>query len=156
MTDVKLPIMGGCAFGAVRYEITGPALMIYCCHCAHCQKQSGGAFVLSTAVLETAFRFTKGEPAKTEWTSDAGNQRYGLFCSDCGTRIANGQSPSIGVLSVRAGAFDDASWARPAAHIWTKSAQPWFAFADDDLTFEGQPEDYAPIVERFKASVTFI
>ncbi len=155
MTTVSLPIEGGCQCGALRYEISKPIPMIYCCHCANCQKQTGGSFVLSATVYEDALVFTKGEPAKTEWTSDAGNHRFGLFCGDCGSRIANGQTPSIGVYSVRAGTFDDPSWIAPAAHTWTKSAQPWIKFADDDILVEAQPTDYAPIVERFKASVTF-
>ncbi len=156
MPTVKLPIAGGCQCGALRYEIAAPPLMIYACHCSNCQKQSGGAFVLSATVMEPSFRFTDGAPAKIEWTSDAGNQRYGLFCGDCGSRIANGQTPSIGVLSVRAGTFDDTSWLRPAGHIWIKSAQPWIEFGADDILCDVQPTEYGPFIKRFNDKVLFI
>jgi hypothetical protein len=129
--------------------------MIYACHCMNCQKQTGGAFVLSATIVEEALSFTDGEPARFSWTSDAGTERYGLFCGDCGGRIANGQTPSIGVYSLRAGTFDDTSWVRPAGHIWMRSAQSWFRPQPDDIVCEQQPTDYAPFVERFAGFQTF-
>lgn len=150
-----LPQEGGCQCGKLRYSLTAPPLMIYACHCTNCQKQTGSAFVLSATIFEAAFSFTEGRPAKTTWTSDAGNQRYGLYCGDCGCRIANGQTPSINVLSLRAGTFDDTSWVRPAGHIWVKSAQSWIEFADDDVLCDEQPTDYAPFMERFRSFGVF-
>ncbi|MEZ5894701.1 MAG: GFA family protein, partial [Parvularculaceae bacterium] len=80
-----------------------------------------------------------------------GRVRYGLYCKDCGNRIANGQTPTSGVLSLRCGTLDDTQWLRPAGHIWTKSAQPWVAFAESDLVCETQPTDYGPYAERFRS-----
>lgn len=148
---VSMPLKGGCQCGRLRYELSAPPLMLYACHCTNCQKQTGSAFVLSTAILENTLAFTDGEPAKIEWTADSGAKRYGLFCGDCGGRICNGQTPSIGVLSLRAGTFDDKSWLRPAAHIWVKSAQAWIKFEADDLLYNEQPTDYSPIAERFRS-----
>ncbi|MEO1252245.1 MAG: GFA family protein [Pseudomonadota bacterium] len=148
MSVVALPIAGGCQCGALRYQLTAPPLMIYACHCTNCQKQSGGAFVMSATVPEAALEFTQGEPARVEWVSDAGNDRFGLFCGACGSRIANGQTPSIGVLSLRAGTFEDTSWVRPAGHIWTRSAQPWMQFGEDDVLCDVQPTDYSSFVSR--------
>ena len=152
---VALPIEGGCQCGALSYRITAAPLMIYACHCTNCQRIAGSAFGLATTIREDTLEFTKGEPARVAWTSDAGNERYGTFCGACGCRIAHGQTPSNGVLSLRAGTFDDASWVVPSGHIWTRSAQPWFAFSDDDLLCEVQPTDYVPFIERFQASVEF-
>ena len=151
MTKVTLPVEGGCQCGALRYEFSAPPLMIYCCHCTNCQKITGSAFVVSVTIVEASFSFTKGEPKKAEWTSDAGNARYGYFCGDCGCRIAHGQTPSIGVLSLRGGTIDDASWVRPSGHIWMRSAQDWFQPQADDILCDVQPTDYAPFVERFKS-----
>ena len=155
MATVKLPIEGSCQCGALRYEINAAPMGIYCCHCTNCQKITGSAFVLSAAVPEPAFAFTHGKPGKTEWRSDAGNSRYGHYCRDCGCRIAHGQTPSIGVLSVRAGTFDDTSWIAPAGHIWTRSAQPWIRFHEDDIIEERQPKDYMNRIERFQKMHTF-
>ncbi|MEL6212535.1 MAG: GFA family protein [Pseudomonadota bacterium] len=151
----SLPLGGGCQCQKLRYEISAPPLMIYCCHCTNCQRATGGAFVVAVTILEPSLTFVKGEPAKTFWTSDAGNSRVGYYCGDCGARIANGGEPSIGVLSLRGGTFDDTSWLRPAGHIWTKSAQPWMKFDDAMILTPGQPADYAPFMEHFKAQKLF-
>ncbi len=148
---VSLPLNGGCQCSALRYELSAAPLTLYACHCRNCQKQTGSAFVLSAIVPEAALTFIAGEPGKAEWASDAGNQRYGLFCKDCGSRIANGQTPSSGIFSLRAGTFDDTSWVRPVGHTWLKSAQSWMKFEKDDILCDTQPTDYGPFLERFRA-----
>ena len=148
---VALPLEGGCQCGALRYELNAAPITLYACHCSNCQKQTGSAFVLSTVIPEAAFSFTEGKPGKTEWEADSGAQRFGYYCKDCGNRIANGQTPSTGILSLRAGNFDDTSWVRPAGHIWVKSAQPWIKFDKDDLLCDKQPTEYGPYVERFRS-----
>ncbi|MEQ1930545.1 MAG: GFA family protein [Parvularculaceae bacterium] len=153
MEKVKLPLLGGCHCGSLRYALSAPPLMIYNCHCANCQKITGSAFTIAATVMETALAFTAGAPARVEWKADSGNVRFGLFCGACGSRIANGQTPSVGVLSLRAGTFDDTSWVEPVGDIWTKSAQPWVRFGA--LTSEGQPKDYAPFVESYRAQGRF-
>ncbi|NWG91124.1 MAG: GFA family protein [Parvularculaceae bacterium] len=149
----RLPQTGGCACGALRYELAAPPLMIYNCHCTNCQKITGSAFTVAAAVPEAALTFVKGAPKRVEWNADSGNRRFGLFCGDCGTRIANGQVPSIGMLSLRAGTFDDTGWVEPVGDIWTKSAQKWVKFGG--LTAEGQPKDYSPFIEAFRAQGRF-
>lgn len=148
-------LVGGCQCGAVRYRLRQPPLTIYNCHCTNCQKITGSAFVVSATILEAALEFTKGEPNRVEWMSDAGNERFGLFCGNCGGRVAHGQTPSNGFMSLRAGTFDDTSWVEPVGDIWTKSAQPWIKFDADRLRTQGQPTDYAPFLERYRAQRRF-
>jgi len=152
---ISLPIKGGCQCGALRYQISAAPLMIYACHCANCQRIAGSAFGLAATLTEASLEFTTGTPKKIVWQSDAGNERYGTFCGECGCRIAHGQTPSNGVLSLRAGTFDDTSWVVPSGHIWTRSAQPWFKFGKDDILCDVQPTDYVPFIERFKADTSF-
>jgi len=151
---VPLPLVGGCQCGALRYAISQPPLMVYNCHCTNCQKIGGGAFSTPLTVLEPTFSFTQGEPRRYEWTSDAGNRRFGWFCGECGSRIAHGQIPLARVLSVRSGTLDDTSWIEPVGDIWARSAQPW-ALAGDRLRVEQQPSDYGPFVARFRAQGRF-
>lgn len=155
MANVELPLAGGCSCGALRYALSQPPMMVYNCHCTNCQKVSGGAFSTSVTIFEAGFAFTAGEPKVVEWTSDAGNTRYGVFCGDCGTRIANGQRPAGGFLSLRAGTLDDTSWVEPVGDIWVRSAQPWVVMPESRLRAEQQPGDYAPYIERFRAQGRF-
>lgn len=153
MTKVALPLAGGCHCGALRYELSAPPIMIYNCHCTNCQKITGSAFTVSATILENALAFTRGEPKRIEWKADSGNRRFGLFCGDCGSRIANGQIPTIGMLSLRAGTFDDTSWVEPVGDIWMKSAQKWVKPLP--IATDGQPKDYAPLVEAYRAQGRF-
>ena len=150
-----LPITGGCQCGALRYEITAPPLMIYNCHCTNCQKIGGNAFSTPATVMESSFAFVAGKPTTIEWKSDAGNIRWGWFCGACGSRIAHGQTPSIGVLSVRSGTFDDTSWVEPVGDIWVRSKQPWVELPATRLHFEQQPTDYSVFVDKFRAQGRF-
>lgn len=151
----KLPLIGGCACGTLRYEVSAAPVAVYNCHCTSCQKISGAAFNTAVTVIESALRFTQGEPARTEWTADSGVTRWGWFCRDCGTRIANGQTPSRGALSLRSGTLDDTGWVYPAGDTWTRSAQLWVRFVEGGLRFEKGPEDYAPLAAAFMAQGRF-
>ena len=86
---VKLPLVGGCQCGALRYEVSVAPVMVYNCHCTNCQKIGGGAFSTPVTIVEAAFAFTQGKPAQIDWTSDAGTRRWGWFCGDCG-RVCSG------------------------------------------------------------------
>ncbi len=129
--------------------------MIYNCHCTNCQKISGGAFATSVTIPEAGFSFNEGELAKIVWTATSGTERFGWFCDACGSRIPHGQTPSIGVLSLRGGTLDDTSWLEPVGDIWISSAQPWLTFREDALTCDVQPTDYIPYIERFQAQGHF-
>ena len=46
------PCEGGCACGHVRYRLASAPMIVHCCHCRDCQRQTGSAFVLN-ALIET-------------------------------------------------------------------------------------------------------
>ncbi len=96
-----------------------------------------------------------GELSRFSWRADSGNERYGLYCGSCGTRIVNGQNPTIGFYSLREETLDDTSWLRPAGHTWTHSAQPWFKPDPEDLLYEQQAADYTALIERFATLQSF-
>ena len=43
---------GGCACGKMRYRLESKPMIVHCCHCRDCQRQTGSAFVLN-ALIET-------------------------------------------------------------------------------------------------------
>ena len=104
-------------------------------------------------MLDT-FEFVQGVPRKITWKSDAGTDRFGWFCGDCGSRIAHGQEVKP-VLTVRSGTLDDKSWVSPVGDIWTKSAQPWVELSGNRLRSEYQPADFGPYLEAFPAQGVF-
>ena len=38
---------GGCACGKVRYRLKREPMIVHCCHCTWCQRETGSAFAKS-------------------------------------------------------------------------------------------------------------
>ena len=150
VTLPPLPIKGGCQCGQLRYELKAKPVVFYVCHCTNCQRHTSSAFGESLFAERSDVEFS-GRLARHEWTADSGNAREGLFCPDCGTRVWHG---SVGrtLGNIKAGTLDDTSWLVPAAHIWTRSKQPFVALPADTLTYETQATDgNAAILARWAA-----
>jgi hypothetical protein len=56
-------IQGGCACGAVRYEVRGPLRPIIACHCTQCRRTSGHFFA-ATACRRSVFALLKSATLK--------------------------------------------------------------------------------------------
>ena len=52
------------------------------------------------------------------------------FCSTCGSPVVTEIPAMPDMLFIKSGTLDDTSGAAPAAHLWTTSAQKWFAFPE--------------------------
>ena len=151
---MRLPIIGGCQCGAVRYEIAAEPLTLYACHCSDCQRQTGSAFALSLIVPRDAVRVTQGTAAVWERPGShtvSGTPADCLFCRDCGARLYHLPSRNRAIAVVKPGTLDDTSWLKPVGHIWTRSAQPWVSFAAGTLLYEGQPPDLAALGAAWQA-----
>jgi hypothetical protein len=119
---------GGCLCRAVRYEAGGEPLFSLQCHCRDCQRASGAAHVSAVRMPSAEFRITKGAPKTYIAKSDSGNDISRVFCGDCGTPLYVQVSTRPDIVGLRVTTFDDPSWFKPDANIFTKSAQPWDHF----------------------------
>src|SRR4051794_33240725 len=90
---------------------------------------------LGVALPEAAFRLTSGEPRALQRVPDSGRLNTRFICPDCACWVYS--QPRGGVVRVRAGSLDDTSWLRPTRHIWTRSKQPWVAFAEGKEVLRG-------------------
>ena len=116
---------GGCLCGAVRYESGGEPLFSLQCHCRGCQRASGAAHVSAVRMPSAEFRIIQGAPKTYVARSDAGNDISRVFCGECGTPLYVQVSTRPDIVGLRVTTFDDPSWFKPDANIFTKSAQPW-------------------------------
>lgn len=136
---MSVPFQGGCACGAVRFESTAEPVLMAHCHCTDCQKMTGAHMATIAAVPEAGFRVLSGEATFYDTTGDSGGRVHRGFCATCGSTLYSTADAMPGMVFVEAGSLDDASWVRPASHIFTRSAQPW-ANLDDELDkFETMP-----------------
>lgn len=144
-----LPLTGGCACGAIRYEITAMPLLLYACHCTECQRRSGSAFALNMPVATEALRIVKGKLKGWRNVGTSGTATTSWFCADCGGRIYGEREGRPDSMTVRAGTLDDTSWLKPAAHLFMRSAQPWETIEGD--CYDAGPADFRPLAKAWQA-----
>jgi hypothetical protein len=137
MTEAK---PGGCLCGAIRYESAGEPQFSLQCHCRDCQKSSGTAFIAAVRMPSAGFRITRGEPKRYVAKADSGNEIVRVFCGDCGTPLYVQVSTRPDIVGIRVTTFDDASWFRPEADIFVKSAQPWVHLNPDIPKYPTYPD----------------
>lgn len=147
------PVQGGCACGAVRYEIAGPPMAILACCCSECQTITASAFSMAAPVRRDDFRITKGEPGTWIRTGGSGAKIPQRHCRACGVRLFTEHPSSPATISLRPGTLDDTSWIAPVAAIHLRDAQPWTRFPDGTVLFDGEPDDPPAIGRAWKAAV---
>jgi hypothetical protein len=125
-------------------------LLVYACHCTECQRWSGSAFSLSMPVARDSFRLTRGSPKPWRHTGNRDAVSTYWFCADCGGRAYGERSPRPDIIAVRAGTLDDASWLRPIAHVYLRSAQSWERVPNNAECFESLPKDFWSLAEKWK------
>jgi hypothetical protein len=149
-----LPMSGGCACGAIRYEIASFPLLVYTCNCTDCQTRSGSAFAVNMPAAAGDFHVLKGGPKAWRHNSPSGVAVISWFCGDCGARIYGERKGRAEIVNVRAGTLDDTSWLLPAAHFFTRaaSAQSWVQPAARATCFETQPDGWDELLRAWRAA----
>ena len=140
----RIPVLGGCLCGSIRYESAAAPFKGIYCHCAMCRKAYGGLFQMTVRFAGSAFRYTKGMPKF--YRSSAYARR--AFCPQCGSPIAflYEGSPDTWTLF---GSLDqpgdwpmkkDASWG-PVVHFCIESKVAWHEITDGlpQMTLEEIP-----------------
>lgn len=140
---MQMPITGGCACGAIRYEAAVEPVMMFNCHCRDCQHATGGACANAVIFPAEAFRFVRGTPRYHDSEASSGGQHRRGYCADCGSRLTGGQNPAgdSGIVGVTAGSLDDPALFRPQMDIFAAQAQPWARMDPDLPKFEQMPPE---------------
>jgi hypothetical protein len=131
---------GGCQCGAVRFELAGPVLKIYVCHCRECRKQSASAFGISVFVPREALRVTRGAPRWWSRPTDSGRVLDCAFCPDCGSRLWHQRAAHHEFVTVKAGSLDVPIDISDAVHIWTSRKVPGVVIPATARCYEGEPD----------------
>lgn len=147
---------GGCSCGKVRYRIDAQPIVVHCCHCTLCQRQTGTAFVLN-ALVETAHVAVLGdEPRRYDMPTESGRP-HGIYrCEACGIAVWSEYSGVATMRFVRVGTLDDPKAAPPDVHIFVRSKLPWVVLPPDAKAFDEfyDPKTDLPAesLERWRAA----
>ena len=123
-----LPLDGGCACRAVRFRLAGAPLVVHCCHCRWCQRESGSAFALNAVIEADRVALLDGEPEVVHTPSESGRGQRIARCPACRVALWSHYAGAGPLFSfVRVGTLDDPDALPPDIHIFTASKQPWVA-----------------------------
>ena len=122
--------------GEVRYRLTSEPAVVHCCHCLHCQRQTGSAFVINLVIEADRVELLQGEPVPVEVPREPGNGVQTVFrCPACQVAVYSIYS-SPTYRFVRAGTLDEPSAIEPDVHIFTRSKLPWVTLPEGVPAFE--------------------
>lgn len=115
---------GGCACGAIRYEIAAEPILMSDCQCRDCQRASGTGHGSYLAFPRQAVKLTG---TATHWDSvgDSGKAKTRAFCPTCGSPVYMTFAVGPDDFIVHAASLDDPSRYRPQLVTYVASGPAW-------------------------------
>lgn len=129
---------GGCSCNAVRYRLLASPLIVHCCHCSWCQRESGSAFAINALVELACLQRRSGEVEVVPTPSASGDGQTITRCAVCKVALWSQYAmPLIGdsVGFVRVGTLDSPDKLPPDVHIFTSTRQAWLSLGDSVPAF---------------------
>ena len=120
------PLDGGCDCKALRYRLISAPLVVHCCHCRWCQRESGASFALNAMIEADRVANLGVEPEAIDTPSETGLGQKIARCPRCRVAVwSNYAGAGPVVRFVRVGTLDNPDLLPPDIHIFTKTKQPW-------------------------------
>jgi hypothetical protein len=128
---------GGCTCGKVRYRLSRSPMVVHCCHCRWCQRETGAAFALNAMIEASCVSLLSGQPERVETPSNSGKGQKIMRCPSCHIALWSHYAGAGKLLSfIRVGTMDDPDGLPPDIHIYTSTKQPWVILPPDTPAFE--------------------
>ena len=128
---------GCCQCGAVRYRLGAAPIVVHCCHCRSCQRETGSAFVLNAIIESEHVAVLGGSPERVATPSDSGKGQTIVRCPTCHVGLwSHYAGAGDKAAFVRVGTLDDPDAWPPDVHIFTRSKQPWVVLPEGVPAFE--------------------
>jgi hypothetical protein len=116
---------GGCACGAIRYEISSEPLFSNHCQCRDCQHKSGtGHGSYMTFPSREAVKL-KGEATHWDMVGDSGNVKTRGFCPTCGSPVYLLFKAMPDIFTIHAASLDDPARFKPQVVTYGVHGYDW-------------------------------
>lgn len=115
---------GGCACGAIRYEISGEPIVQNHCQCRDCQRKSGtghGSYLTFARGGVTH----GGHATLWDMKGDSGNVKTRAFCPACGSPVYMTFAAMPDIFTVHAASLDEPERYRPQLVTYSVRAHAW-------------------------------
>jgi hypothetical protein len=139
---------GGCACGAIRYEISAEPIAMNNCQCRDCQRRSGtghGSYL--TFPKREAVKLT-GRATHWDVIGDSGNAKTHAFCPTCGSPVYLTYAAMPELFTIHAASLDDPTRYTPQAVTYTLRGHDWDHLDPAAPKFEKMPPAAAPEPRR--------
>jgi hypothetical protein len=130
---------GGCACGAIRYEISAEPVFSNDCQCRDCQRQSGTGHGSYLSFSGREHVRLEGQAAHWEMVADNGNVKTRGFCPTCGMPVYMTFANAPDVFTVHAGSLDDPSRYKPQAVTYRVRGHAWDLIDQGLMQFDRMP-----------------
>lgn len=125
-TNEAQTVEGGCTCGRVRYRMTAPPMIVHCCHCTWCQRETGSAFVINAMVEADRIEVLSGSLEVIDTPSESGRGQKIHRCPDCKVAVWSNYAGAGDAMNfVRVGTLDHPDRFPPDIHVFTSSKLPW-------------------------------
>jgi len=126
MTDTDFPLEGGCTCRTIRYRMMTRPMIVHCCHCRWCQRETGSSFALNALIEADRVELLGRAPEIVDTPSNSGKGQKIWRCPTCQIAVWSNYAGAGAVIHfVRVGTLDRPDVLPPDIHIFTSSKQPW-------------------------------
>jgi hypothetical protein len=140
-STARFPANGGCSCRALRYRMHTHPLVVHCCHCSWCQRETGSAFAVNAVIEADRVELLEGKVELVHTPSASGRGQKIARCPSCRVALWSNYAAGGDSRFIRVGTLDDPSLCPPDIHIYTSTKQPWVVLPSDARAF---PEFYNP------------
>jgi hypothetical protein len=129
---------GGCACGAIRYEIAGEPIFQNECQCRDCQRKSGTGHGSYMTFPKAGVKL-QGKATPWDVAADNGNVKTRGFCPTCGSPVHLTFSDNPDVFTIHAASLDDPTRYKPQAVTYTVRGYAWDHIDPELQRFDKMP-----------------
>lgn len=129
---------GGCACGAIRFEIAGEPLVSNDCQCRDCQRMSGTGHGSYLTFQRKDVKHS-GDAKLWDMVGDSGNVKTRAFCPACGSPVSMTFAAMPDVFTVHAASLDDPSRFKPQMVTYRVRGHAWDRLDPDLPSFDKMP-----------------
>jgi hypothetical protein len=124
LTGMGKAYTGGCACGAVRFEITGEPIFSNQCQCLDCQHMSGtghGSYLTFKRDVVTV----SGQASRWDTNGESGHVKTRAFCPHCGSPVHLTFAAMPDIFTVHAASLDEPGRFKPQVVTYASRGHAW-------------------------------
>lgn len=131
MSESEIFAQGRCTCGEIVFTLRCEPMIVHCCHCSWCQRETGSAFALNALIESERLTVEKGVAEKVQTPSNSDEGQVIVRCPRCEVALwSHYGAAKEAVAFVRVGTLDEPGLCPPDIHIFTSSKQDWFELDD--------------------------